>query len=776
MKLPFIESLFGKKEKKEYFLALLLRDEKVTAVIFEELAGKVRVVGKNEVLLNVSLEEATPDEWLEAFDKAISAAEETMPEDTETQKTIFGVKETWVEDTKIKKEYLLRLKKASDTLGLLPIGFLVIHEAIAHLLQEEEGAPVSGILIEIGQKHTTVSLLRAGRVIETKRTASEDNVAEITDRILHHFTNYEVLPSRVLVLSDKHDNEKLSQSFISHRWSKSLPFLHVPQITILPKNFDAKAVLSGAATQMGFEFLSDPKQHPATHKTELDIQEEATFPESSGPLRKSVSATDEPKEEEENFGFIKNTDIRINTTKHKEEKNLAETDEPRVEIQQKESELLETAFSEEITKPAFQATENESGNHYQQTQKKSVIAILTLGISSALKISKKFLHFPKLNYHETKKKKLIILLSVFFITILAVFISYIFFIKATVNILIEPKIVEEKQDITFSTKTPTEVEKKTIIAQTIEINKTGKTTRKATGKKEIGEKAKGNITIYSNLTREQTFNKGALITSSNNLVFVLDETVKVASVSGASDGQKTVKAQVIARDIGKESNLPSGVKFTVASFNASEVEAKNDSAFSGGTKKEVTVVSKNDIASAIEELTNTLEDGAKQEMAEKTDNENKILPFITDTSFSQSDLDKKVDEEASSFTISGTVTYETLTYQESDMQQFVKNILNKDIDPDLTLDTTTYELQDTKKSKNNDITSTILAKAYLLPKLEKEKLAKNITGKSFADIKTIIEKNPQIKNVEIKLQPNIPFLPKIMPRFSENITINIQKE
>lgn len=752
MKLPFIESLFGKKEKKEYFLALLLRDEKVTAVIFEELAGKVRVVGKNEVLLNVSLEEATPDEWLEAFDKAISAAEETIPEDTETQKTIFGVKETWVEDTKIKKEYLLRLKKASDTLGLLPIGFLVIHEAIAHLLQEEEGAPVSGILIEIGQKHTTVSLLRAGRVIETKRTASEDNVAEITDRILHHFTNYEVLPSRVLVLSDKHDNEKLSQSFISHTWSKSLPFLHVPQITILPKNFDAKAVLSGAATQMGFEFLSDTNQHSATPKTTLDIQEEATSAESSV----------EPKEEEENFGFIKNTDIRINKTKQEDKKE----------------ELQETPFSENITPPTFQDIINEPQDQpLPHTEKKAISGKIKFGIGYLLNRFKKIIAIlPKPNYHETKKKKLIILLSVFFITILAIFISYIFFIKATVNILVAPKVVEEKQDITFSTKTPTDIEKRSIIAQAIEINKTGKTTRKSTGKKEIGEKAKGSITIYSNLTREQTFNKGALLTSSNNLVFVLDETVKVASVSGASDGQKTVKAQVIARDIGKESNLPSGVKFTVASFDASVVEAKNDTAFSGGTKKEVTVVSKNDIASAIEELTNSLEDGAKQEMAQKTDNDTKILPFITDTSFSQSDLDKKVDEEASSFTIEGTVTYETLTYQESDIQQFVKNILDKDIDPDLTLDTTTYELQNTKKSKNNDITSSILAKAYLLPKLEKEKLAKNITGKSFADTKNIIEKNPQIKNVEIKLQPNIPFLPTIMPRFSENITINIQKE
>src|SRR3989344_6863275 len=114
MNLPF----FGKKEKKEYFLAILIRDEKVTAVIFEELSGKVRVVGKNESYLPTIFEEASIEEWLEAFDKAISGAEETIPENVETQKTIFGVKETWVEESKIKKEYLLRLKKVSDTLGL----------------------------------------------------------------------------------------------------------------------------------------------------------------------------------------------------------------------------------------------------------------------------------------------------------------------------------------------------------------------------------------------------------------------------------------------------------------------------------------------------------------------------------------------------------------------------------------------------------------------------------------------------------------------------------
>ena len=62
------------------------------------------------------------------------------------------------------------------------------------------------------------------------------------------------MPARIVVFDGAEDQ---SQEFINHRWSKSLPFLHLPQVTTLPSEFDAKAVLFGAATQMGFEVLEE---------------------------------------------------------------------------------------------------------------------------------------------------------------------------------------------------------------------------------------------------------------------------------------------------------------------------------------------------------------------------------------------------------------------------------------------------------------------------------------------------------------------------------------
>src|SRR5690348_12681937 len=158
MRLPFLGS-FGKKEVKNHFLALLLQDEKVGAVILQEVNGKLSVVSQAESQFKSSLEEASFEEWLNVIDKAVSVAEDQLGAGLQTEKTVFGVKGEWIEDGKIKKDYLLRLKKVCEELALEPIGFLVFTEAILHLLQQDEGAPVSAILIEIGKKFLTLSIV-----------------------------------------------------------------------------------------------------------------------------------------------------------------------------------------------------------------------------------------------------------------------------------------------------------------------------------------------------------------------------------------------------------------------------------------------------------------------------------------------------------------------------------------------------------------------------------------------------------------------------------------
>src|SRR5258708_6107601 len=133
-KVPTLNSLFQKKEEKDYFLALLLRDEKISTVIVEESQGRIHIVGHDEEYFSDTLESTSEEELLDIADKAISKAEESLPDNVETQKTIFGLQDDWVHETQIKKDRLPILKKLSEALGLTPIGFLVNTEAVVHPL------------------------------------------------------------------------------------------------------------------------------------------------------------------------------------------------------------------------------------------------------------------------------------------------------------------------------------------------------------------------------------------------------------------------------------------------------------------------------------------------------------------------------------------------------------------------------------------------------------------------------------------------------------------
>lgn len=752
MKLP-INLPFAKKEKPAFFLALLLRDEKVSAVIFEEFLGKIKIVGEKAEYFPSSIEEASLDDLLDVCDKTISQVENYLSQPLQTIKTVFGLKENWVEDSKIKPEYLAKIKKVSEELELSPIGFLTIHEAVAHLLQKEEGAPVSAILTEIDKKTVTVSLLRGGKIIETKNSVIEESPAKTIDKLLHHFTNYEVLPSRIIIFDGK-DTESLSQEFISHSWSKSLPFLHVPQTTPLPKGFDAKAVLFGAATQMGFEVsgsVSARSSVPAQPKNEESKTEE---------INEEIKETEVANADD--FGFYSGKDVanleRNETTKIQE--NLEEL---------QDTSEIENTPREEIKPKEFVANTNPYPNPRNSGKSFFNKILIPVIFFRKINIWKKL---PKFSLPANGKRMFFIPpFAVLFIALIVIF--YIFMIKATITVTVSPKTVEKNQEIIFSTKDASDFSKNIVAAESVEVSENGKVSTTATGKKEVGDKAKGTVTIYNKSSDPRTLPSGTLITSSNDLDFSLDSTVTIASASGDffSLTMGTTKVSVTAAKIGKESNLPSSTTFSIG--NLTNIAAKNDTAFSGGNKKEVTVVSKDDLGKLSNDLLKSLEEKAKEDITQKISDEKSLLPSFTNESLSQKSFDKKEGQEASSVTLEGTAAYQGISYKKNDINSFFQNIL-KENNPDLVFsqDKVKYDVQNLKE-KDQEITATINIKAPLLPKIDSSKLVKELSGKSFEESQNFIFKIPQVSNVSIKLNPSLPFIPKVLPKISGNISIKI---
>lgn len=762
MRLPF----FKKKVKPEYFLALLLREEKVTAVVFEEYKGLVKFVGKHEENFETSIEHAMLDEWLEVLDKAISSAENNLPQNIETQKTVFGVKENWVEDAKIKKEYLLKLKKVCETLGLTPIGFLVIQEAIAHLLQKEEGLPPSAILIEVGNRNLSLSLLKAGNIIETKRTRIEDSIPKTTDRLLHHFTAFDVLPSRI-ILFNIDDEENLSQQFIGHQWSKSLPFLHVPKTTSLPKGFDAKAVLFGAATQMGFEMLDE----------KIDkITEEDSKSSHSGEFRNAERDQNPPPEKYietpmEDFGFVRNQDV----AKMETSKEAKKTESDNLEINTKIQHLEEKEDITQEPKEPEDVKINEPKIIHRY--KKSLFVLILSAVSKTIKTILPLLFLAKSNagllllpFKKQRKLILILPLIIIFLTIFILF--YIFIPKAKIIISIDPKIVDKSQEVIISTKSKSDFSKNIISGELISIQESGKLSMPTTGKKEVGEKAKGTVTIYSRFSEEKTFPKDTIITSSNNLEFTLDNSVTLASSSGDASSQPSIaKASITAKNIGKESNLPSSTKFNFGSIPSITAIAKNETAFSGGTKKEINIVAKEDLDKLTTQAINDLEEKAKKEISKNVTSGKSIIPIFVDKNFDKKEFNKKIGDEASDVSIAATISYQLVSYTNNDFEAYSKDIL-KDHSNMILIDRIKYDLENIRQEKE-DISALLKIKASYMPNIDKEKITAQITGKQIKESEEILSKLPEVSDIEISVTPQFPLLPKALPRISKNISIEI---
>ncbi len=757
MKLP-VPFTIKKREKPEFFLSLLLKEEKITAIVFEELEGKIRVLGQHDETLESSLTLLPTDDLLNILDIAISTAEQTLPHGIETQKTVFGVQEDWVEETTIKKEYLAKLKVICDAFGLSPIGFIVITEAIAHLLAKEEGAPVSAILIDVGNKNLVLSIIRAGRLVTTKKAPLNESPAVTTDTLLHHFTHVEVLPSRIILYTYK-NTERTTQEFIRHSWSKTLPFLHVPQITTLPLDFEAKAVVSGAATQLGFEMQVN--RH-ANHKPFLPISEESVTPVKKSEDESSIERNPNMNTSED-FGFMKEQDI--------------------LEIASQQSTLIEEKEEPQLAIPQAAHPDMLETHHHRPkhtTASQLLRQILGLASKISLLFVLKKIQFPTVPLLNQGTKVMFIPFLVL-ILVVGLLLIYITQLKATITVYAKPNVIDKTEEVTFSIDTDSDFSKNIIALESETITQETTLAVPATGSKEVGEKAKGTITIFNvTTTQSQSFPKNAVITASNGLTFLLDNAVNISSASGdALRGitPSTAKASVTAEDIGKEYNLPSGVEFTVESLPKATVAAKNDSAFSGGSKKEVTVVAKKDIDKLLNEVSSQLEQKAREELLKKQESDKQYLPTFISSTFEKKELDKTLGQEAKSVGISAAIVFHGVSYKKTALEDYAKYVIQKESpDSNISSEDININIQDLQKKDDNQLQTKVSLKAQFLPKIDTKKIAEDIHGKSFQDTQQILSKISQVVSIDISLSPNIPILPKLLPQKSSNITILTKKD
>ena len=304
--------------------------------------------------------------------------------------------------------------------------------------------------------------------------------------------------------------------------------------------------------------------------------------------------------------------------------------------------------------------------------------------------------------------------------------------------------------------------------------------KQETGKRDIGDRAKGIVTIHNFDDKEKVFAKGTVL-ETGGLSFTLDEEVKVASSSLANDGSAKLpgkkNATVTAASIGPENNIEKGKRFKIDDFSASVYFAINDASFSGGTRKQVQTVSKKDT----EDLEANLVSKAKSQQPTKdgkitqTIKQNEeIIPQLSSIELRDLNFSKEVGEEASEVSLRATAdtiySYfkkdALLTDLMKELQPLVKDgyLLEKE--------KIRYTIDSVEK-ENSDVVLHLSVNGKAMKRVDAKQITDSLVGKNKSSVESILKKQYQAQGFELVIKEPVPLLNTILPFIKNNIRIVI---
>jgi len=726
-------------ESPKPFLALELTDEVVQAAVWHVDDGITQIVK-----LGTAVEwkdghgKDSQDNLVQAVDTTISTAIEDLP--AEPNQIVFGLPATWITPDGIDKTKLQLIKIISRELELKPLGFVAIIDSLLRYLKMQEGIPSTSLLIHVTHDEVMVHNIVHGKAVSVKVVGRSDDIALDVEEGISRLKITGNLPSRIIVFDGMQDLEDIVQNLVSYDWQSKFKFLHLPKVESLPSDIIIKsiAIAGGAevAKSIGFEIV-DPEP-----------------PSSPPPTESTPPTADTP-----DFGF---SDTPPPT---------ARTIPDRKGNPDPGSSITNSIALTEPSKPSKKPLPK-----FQSLKTNSSWADKFTSFFQSLKTDPPWADkFPKINLGN---KIIIIITTLLFITSLLA-TAYWFIPHATVTIYVNPKVLEENIPITLSTTaTSVNPENSIVPASIVPTSVTGTDTVNTTGTKTIGDHASGEITIYNRTDLVKLFEKGTTI-NSGNLSFTLDDDVTIASSSAGADyvdipGKATVA--ITADSIGEASNLAENTEFSIENYSSSTYIARNESALSGGTSNEISVVSQDDIDTLLDSLSVKLEEEARKKLLSSSTEGSGIFLLEDSFEFTDKSYSAELGQEASSLQGTIEVSVSALHYFTTDVEQLVASRIDQSITSDYlrTIDLPIVELSSAKSEGDSEVIAEAKVTVLLLPKLDQLNIQNTLRGLSTKNVKKALSEVVGLDSAYVTITPK--FLPsrwKVMPRNINNITIKI---
>lgn len=732
-KLPKIPFLSKENQNTDYFFALNISPNKVAASVWG-------VEGKNLHIINSASSNVESEDGLIlaanfALDDALADFE------PEPNKILFGVPDAYLQDDDLKPEYLKVLKQMVKELDILPMAYVSTSHAISHYMQKLQGVPLTGILVEIADP-LNIAVVKAGKILGAKQQKRTGNLPEDIEKTLLNFTDVEVLPSKILIYGGN-NLEKYKEELSSYSWMSQLPFLHLPRIDSLDEDIIIKAISYAGATEVYPDLPIEPAR--------IIIGSFTTGRVISPSGQKITKELDQ-------FGFIEGDieqkrkleeqSIKSNVHNQSQSEVVPERD-----FQNRETGMMEVSVERNLGKVKNLAL--APFNFFKGGVGDGLSGLGGLAVSRYLKL---------------------LLVPIFLVIFLVLFLLFI--PKAVVTVYVDPETLEKETIVTSdpTIKAVDETAKK-IPGQIIETDVSGSQKGEASGKKKVGDPAKGSVVVYNKTSSSKTLAGGTVLQGPNNLNFTIDSKLTIASQSavegGISFGKATVNAT--AQEIGPDSNLAAGKELSVKGFSSSEVTAKVDQAFSGGISKDVTVITSEDQKKLLAALSSELRKKAKDELQAKLKGDLKVLEESLAEKIVKQTFNKNVNDQATELSLNLVVNFRGTAYSDTDLRQIVSKLVETNIPEGYILDLTKTETQAdvTKIEKDGKLVFTAKFRAKLMPKLDEEKIKQEIAFKTPQQVEEKLKTLGNVIGAEVKMSPSLPGPLARLPMLSKNIKIEV---
>ena len=373
---------------------------------------------------------------------------------------------------------------------------------------------------------------------------------------------------------------------------------------------------------------------------------------------------------------------------------------------------------------------------------------------------------------------LVVIFVGFSLILTALLAAWWYLPKAEVVLLVKPRFSEENFLLAVSSDIAViDVENKIIPGRVLDSEVNGQKMIETKGKKEVGDKAAGEVMIYNRTEVVKTFDAGTSLWGPNEMEFLTKAEVTVASVSAGLDyslipGKE--KIEVEAADIGADHNLAEGIEFRIGLFSDSDFVAKNEKAFSGGSSREVRVVDEKDQEQLRESLEKELLANGEEKLEEDLANSEDLIKDSINSEIVLEEFDHNIGDEADNISLSLKLKISALAFSRGDIDVLANEVLGDRIPEGFVLGEEKELNFEFLRQEESKAIFDFGVKASLYPQIDKEEIKKKILGKRSQPAQEYLSSLSSVDNFEIRISPKLPKCLLTLPHRQGNIKISMK--